>query len=226
MLSKYKVVLFDSDNTLYNHDIHERTAIFEVLKACGIPTLDEYHILFRDINSVVWQEFERGVKHKNGHVVERFSRFLSAAGIDFCPFKMNELYIEALSNQCSPFPESQEVLSVLSKTHKLYIITNGTESIQVRRFNASPLRPNFSGIFTADGVGIQKPYAEFFERVLKDIGSPKHEEVIVIGDSLTSDILGGVNAGLDTCWYNPNHNENTLGVDPTYEIEKLTELIS
>lgn len=226
MLSKYSVILFDSDNTIYNHAIHEKAAIFEVLKTCGFPQLDEYYFIYRDVNADVWKEFEGGIRHEDGHLIERFRRFLSVSGLNACPFELNKLYIDALSNQCSPFPESDAVLAAISKTHKLYIVTNGTESIQHKRYYSSPLLPYLSGIFTADGIGTPKPNAEFFEHVLKSIGNPDPSKVIVIGDSLTSDILGGINAGLDTCWFNPEHKKHPLDISPTYEINKLTELIS
>ncbi|MBQ2841117.1 MAG: YjjG family noncanonical pyrimidine nucleotidase [Oscillospiraceae bacterium] len=225
MLSNYDIILFDSDNTLYNHGIHEKTAIFEAFSLYGEEIDDERYLLYRRINDDIWKEFERGISHTDGPLVERFRRFSDASGISLCPFRINELYVEALSNQCSPFPDSYEVCKKLSETHKLYIITNGTESIQLKRYEVSPLRPFFSGIFTAAGIGIQKPKKEFFDRVLEKIGNPEKRRVIVIGDSLTSDILGGVNAGLDTCWYNPEHKENSMDFSPTYEIESLKSLL-
>ncbi len=225
MLSKYKIILFDSDNTLYDHYIHERTAIFCAFSQYGVKLSEEQYLLYTKINDDIWKEFERGITYDGGPLIERFRRFSKESGIQLSPSDINELYIEALSNQCSPFPESEAVCRALSKTHTLYIITNGTESVQLKRYASSPLRPYFSGIFTATSIGIQKPQAEYFRRVLEKIGNPSPDEVIVIGDSLTSDILGGINSGLDTCWYNPKHKENTLELSPTYEIDKLTALI-
>lgn len=225
MLSKYDIILFDSDNTLYDHGIHERTAIFEAFELYGTPISEELYLRYREINDDIWKEFELGIEHEDGPLIERFRRFSKQCGVEFSPFRINELYVESLSNQCSPFPASFEVCKKLSETHKLYIITNGTESVQLRRFNASPLKPFFSDIFTAASIGVQKPKKEFFDRVLEKIGSPARGRIIIIGDSLTSDILGGKNAGIDTCWYNPGHKENKTEISPTYEIDDLRKLI-
>ena len=120
MLSKYDIILFDSDNTLYSHDIHEKNALFEAFKAYGTKLTDELYLLYRDINSDVWREFERGEELSGGPLIERFVRFSKKTGIDLLPKRINELYVEALSNQCSPFTESFEVCSSLSSFHKLY----------------------------------------------------------------------------------------------------------
>ncbi|MBR5542685.1 MAG: YjjG family noncanonical pyrimidine nucleotidase [Oscillospiraceae bacterium] len=225
MLSKYDIILFDSDNTLYSHDNHEKCALFEAFKAYGVCIDEENYLLYRNINSDVWREFERGITHAHGPLIERFMRFSAASDIELSPERINSLYIEALSDQCSPFAESSEVCRTLSKKHTLYIITNGTESVQLKRYERSPLRPFFSGIFTAAGIGVQKPKEEFFRRVFEKIGNPEKSRVIIIGDSLTSDILGGVNCGIDTCWYNPKRQKNTFDFSPTYEIENLKQLL-
>ncbi len=225
MLSKYEIILFDSDNTLYDHNIHERTAIFCAFSQYGAELSEEQYLLYKKINDDIWKEFERGISHEGGPLIERFNRFSDISGVSLSSEEINTLYIEALSNQCSPFPESESVCRELSKKHTLYIITNGTESVQLKRYEKSPLRPYFSGIFTAASIGVQKPRPEYFDRVLERIGNPPRSKVIVIGDSLTSDILGGANANLDTCWFNPEHKKNSLRISPTYEIERLSALI-
>ncbi len=225
MLSKYDIILFDSDNTIYDHNIHERSAIFEAFEQYGEPITEEMYLLYRKINDDIWKEFERGIKHEKGPLIERFVRFSKLTGTAIVPNRINELYVEALSRQCSPFPDSFEVCKALSTRHTLYIITNGTESVQLRRFNSSPLRPFFTDIFTAAGIGVQKPKKEFFERVFSRIGNPDPDRVIIIGDSLTSDILGGVNSGIDTCWFNPERKKNPMDFSPTYEIDDLKKLL-
>ncbi len=225
MLSKYDILLFDSDNTLYDHGIHEKTAIFEAFSLYGCEITNEQYLLYKKINDDIWKEFERGIQHKYGPLIERFRRFSEATGIELAPDRINELYVEALSNQCAPFPTSLEVCRALAKSHKLYIITNGTESVQLRRFERSPLRPFFEDIFTAASIGIQKPKKEYFDRVLERIKCTDRSRAVVIGDSLTSDILGGINAGIDTIWYNPRFCEHPENISPTYEIHDLKELV-
>lgn len=225
MLSKYDILLFDSDNTLYDHGVHEKTAIFEAFSLYGQKITDEQYLLYKKINDDIWKEFERGIEHPDGPLVERFRRFAEITGMELSPAEINELYVEALSNQCSPFPASFEVCQSLARTHRLYIITNGTESVQLRRFERSPLRPFFKDIFTAAAIGIQKPKKEYFGRVLEKIDCFDRSRAVVIGDSLTSDILGGINAGIDTIWYNPGFNEHPEEICPTYEIHDLKELV-
>lgn len=225
MLSKYDILLFDSDNTLYDHGVHEKTAIFEAFSLYGQKITDEQYLLYKKINDDIWKEFERGIEHTDGPLIERFRRFAEITGMELSPAEINELYIEALSNQCSPFPASFEVCQSLARTHRLYIITNGTESVQLRRFERSPLRPFFEDIFTAAAIGIQKPKKEYFDRVLEKIDCFDRSRAVVIGDSLTSDILGGINAGIDTIWYNPGFNEHPENICPAYEIHDLKELI-
>ncbi len=225
MLSKYDILLFDSDNTLYDHSIHEKAALNSAFSSVGEVLTPEELAVYTKINDDIWKEFEKGVKHEKGPLVERFVRFFDAVGKNISPVLINELYVEALGNQCSPFPDSFEVCKVLSKRYTLYIITNGTESVQIKRYNSSPLRPFFSGIFTASAIGAQKPTAEYFDRVFEKLGNPPRGRAVVIGDSLSSDILGGINAGVDTCWYNPSGKENTSDVRPTYEIKSLRELL-
>ena len=225
MLSKYDIILFDSDNTLYDHGIHEKTAITEAFYAAGESITDEEYALYAKINDGIWKEFEKGIKHKDGPLVERFIRFFRETKKNISPHLINDLYVQALSEQCAPFPDSFDVCKSLSERHTLYIITNGTESVQIKRYNASPLRPFFSGIFTASSVGAQKPTREYFDRVLRALGNPPRERILIVGDSLSSDILGGINSGIDTCWYNPSEKENTSEIKPTYEIRSLRELL-
>ncbi len=227
MISNYDIILFDSDNTLYNHFLHERTALDETFELCGKnPLTEDEYLLYRKINSDIWKEIEIGFPKDKNPLVERFRRFKEASGLSFSPDEINAAYIERLSEQCSPFPETFEVCKTLSSTHKLYVITNGTEYIQVKRYNRSPLLPFFSGLFTAASVGIQKPQKGFFDSVLKQIGNPPKNKVLIVGDSLSSDILGGINSGLDTCWFNPQHAQPSKNILPTYEIDTLTALIS
>ena len=225
MLNRYKVLLFDSDNTLFNHNAHEKLALAEAFAEYGEPLKEGVYELYHEINANCWKEFELGVIHPRGLFIERFDRLAKKTNASFDPERMNAIFTPALGRQSVPFEDSYEVCEKLSKTHTLYIITNGTHSIQLYRYERSPLRPFFSGIFTAESMGANKPKAEFFENVLRQIGNPPKSDCIVIGDSLTSDMQGGVNAGIDTCWFNPNALKNPYDFSVTYEIRSLRELL-
>ncbi len=225
MLSKYDIILFDSDNTLYDHYLHEKNALTLAFSKYGMVLTDELYEIYRNMNDDVWKEFEKGVPLDGGPLVERFRRLNARCCLTLDIERINSLYVSSLGEQCSPFPDSYDVCKALSETHKLYIITNGTHEVQTRRYEKSPLRPFFSGLFTAADIGIQKPKREYFERVLKQIGNPEKSRVVIVGDSLTSDILGGVNSGIDTCWFNLYHKKNTSQIIPTMEITDIRELI-
>ncbi len=225
MLKKYDVILFDSDNTLFDHEKHEKAALYEAFNEYGTPLTDSLYELYRGINNDVWKEFEKGIALPDGPLIERFRRLNARAGTGLDEERINSLYVASLANQCSPFPDSHLVCSTLSKTHKLYIITNGTHEVQTRRYERSPLRPFFSGLFTATDVGVPKPSREYFERVLSELDIKDKSRAVIVGDSLSSDILGGVNSGIDTCWFNPRGDKNSSGIFPTYEISDLKQLI-
>ncbi len=225
MLKKYDIILFDSDNTLYDHAIHERSALTVAFKKYGTPLTQQLYEIYRGINDDVWKEFEKGIPLDGGPLIERFRRLNKRCGLSLEEDRINSLYISSLGEQCSPFPDSYDVCKALSKTHRLYIITNGTHDVQIKRYEKSPLRPFFSGIFTAADIGVQKPKREYFERVLEKIGGSDKERVIIIGDSLSSDILGGINSGIDTCWFNLHGIENASDIIPTYEIRDIKELL-
>ena len=224
-MAKYYCILFDADNTLLNFDAAENKALAETLVNYGIEPDAETVQTYRTINEELWRQLEKGQIRREKLFGERFSRFLKAINAAGDGVEMNRCYLEQLSTH--PDLMSAEVLDVLrelSEVATLAIVSNGAQKVQTRRLAESGVMNFMEDVFISEKMGCEKPNARIFDAALRALGVENREHVLMVGDSLPSDIQGGSNAGLDTCWYNPNHTENPGKVIPTYEIASLEEL--
>ena len=224
-MAKYYCILFDADNTLLNFDAAENKALAETLVNYGIEPDAETVQTYRTINEELWRQLEKGQIRREKLFSERFSRFLKAIDAAGDGVEMNRYYLEQLSTH--PDLMSAEVLDVLrelSEVATLAIVSNGAQKVQTRRLAESGVMNFMEDVFISEKMGCEKPNARIFDAALRALGVENREHVLMVGDSLASDIQGGSNAGLDTCWYNPNHAENPGKVVPTYEISSLEEL--
>ncbi len=222
----YDILLFDADDTIFDFKAGEKTALAETLKEFALPVNDEILTLYHQINDKLWKDFEKGVYSDNFPKHLRFEQLLEILGKSCDAVKMNEVYISHLAEQSVLMKGADSVCKVLSETHSLYIVTNGTATVQHSRFDSSPVRKYFSDMFISSEIGSRKPEREFFQTVFKKIKPTDLSRVIIIGDSLSSDISGGINAGIDTCWFNPLQAPHPEDVCPTYEITALDQLYS
>lgn len=224
---RYTHLLLDADGTLLDFDSAEREALQNTLDEFRIPFKNEYIRLYHDINDSWWKRYERGETDKAALSIGRFRDFLAAVDAEDTDVQaLAAAYMNYLSLGSQLIDGAAEVCTRLSLRCRLYIITNGTAFIQRRRWSNVPQSALFSDVFISDEIGASKPSKEYFDYVLGAIGEVDKERILVIGDSLTSDILGGVNAGLDTCWFNPAHKplpENAAR--PTYIIDDLFDLL-
>ena len=187
--------------------------------------------LYHEINDREWKALERGETTRERIRTERFEKFMAAIAPDGYKSEKTskeiaDYYIEALSHQCILVPESVEVCRKLSEKCELYIITNGTAWVQKSRFADSPLNEFIKKTYISEEIGTAKPAPEYFDAVLSDLGLSRKEaqkRALVVGDSLTSDIKGGCNVGLDTCWYSPRGGVSD-DITPTYTVKSLMEL--
>ena len=224
-MAKYYCVLFDADNTLLNFDAAENKALAETLVNYGIEPDAETVQTYREINSELWKQLEKGQIRREKLMSERFTRFLKAIDAAGNGAEMNLFYLEQLSTH--PDLMSANVLDVLkelSEVATLAIVTNGFDRVQSRRVQESGLLNYIEDVFVSEKLDSEKPNRKIFDAALRSLGVENREHVLMVGDSLSSDIQGGINAGLDTCWFNPNHAENPGKVCPTYEISNLEEL--
>lgn len=224
-MAKYYCILFDADNTLLDFDAAENKALAETLVEYGIEPDAGTVQTYRDINSELWRQLEKGQIRRDKLMGERFTRFLKAINAAGDGAEMNRCYLDHLSSHPDLMtPNVPDVLGELSEVATLAIVTNGFEKVQSRRVAESGIGAYLEDVFVSEKLDSEKPSRRIFDSALRALGVENREHVLVVGDSLTSDIQGGVNADLDTCWFNPGHAENPGKVNPTYEIASLEEL--
>lgn len=225
-MQRYRYLLFDADGTLFDFDRSEREALKRAFDQHHLPFDEKIHFLYHVINQSLWEELEQGFIDKDRLQIERFRRLLDQTGLMEDPEKINETYLAALG-QCNFLMDGAlQVCAELRKDHHLAIITNGLARVQYPRFYQSAIAAYFSRLFVSEEIGHQKPKREFFDRVLQNLQVKDKSQVLVIGDSLTADIEGGLRAGLDTCWYNPERRPKREDICPTYEILRLEDILT
>lgn len=225
-----KVVLWDIDGTLLDFGQAENYAIkrcFEIFEmgACTDEMVERYSA----INTKYWERLERNEITKQEVLVGRFREFFETEGLAVEKAEQfNEEYQVRLGDKVFFNDDGKELVWELRERGILqYAVTNGTLTAQRRKLAASGLDRLLSGAFISDEIGVEKPNMGFFEHVfsaLSQAGDFNKDEIMIVGDSLTSDIQGGNNAGIVSCWYNPNGNKNTKGLRIEYDIRKLDEL--
>lgn len=227
-MMKAKIILWDIDGTLLNFEEAEKYAIrrcfslFE-LGTCSDEMLAEYSV----INRSYWERLERGELSKPEVLVGRFREFFKKQGLPVEKAEaFNSEYQIRLGDKAFYHDEGEDVVRYFKeKGIRQYAVTNGTLTAQERKLAVSGLDKLLDGVFISDVIGVEKPNIGFFEAVWKEIGSFAGEDVVIVGDSLTSDMQGGNNAGILCCWYNPKGQENTKGLRIDYEISSLQELL-
>jgi HAD superfamily (subfamily IA) hydrolase, TIGR02254 len=225
-----QVVLWDIDGTLLDFGQAENYAMkkcFEILEM-GVCT-DEMVARYAAINIKYWERLERNEITKQETLVGRFQEFFETEKLPMDKAALfNQEYQIRIGDKVF-FNDNGAALVKELKEHKIaqYAVTNGTLAAQRRKLAASGLDRLFDGAFISDEVGVVKPNIEFFELVFESAFKVKHyekNEIMIVGDSLTSDMQGGNNAGIVCCWYNPKGNKNTRGLRIDYEIKNLNEL--
>ena len=224
-MAKYYCILFDADNTLLDFDAAESKALADTLRNYGIEPDAETVQTYRTINGELWRQLEKGQIRRDKLMAERFTRFLKAVNAAGSGAEMNQYYLDQLSTHPDlAAPNVLDVMKELAEVATLAVVTNGFDRVQSRRVAESGLKEFVEEVFVSEKLDSEKPNRKIFDTALRSLGVENRECVLMVGDSLTSDIQGGINAGLDTCWFNPSHNENPGKVCPTYEIETLEEL--
>lgn len=222
-----KVILWDVDGTLLDFKQAEYAAIkkcFEIFEL-GECT-DEMIARYSAINRNYWEKLERGEITKQEVLVNRFAEFFEKENIKTdCASEFNVEYQKWLGETICFCDNSFELLQSLKGRVKQYAVTNGTKAAQDRKLQKSGLIDIFDGVFISEVVGIEKPGIGFFEYVWEKIGTYEKEEIMIVGDSLTSDMQGGNNAGIVCCWYNPKGMGNNTDLKIEYEIDDLQKIV-
>ena len=218
----YTWLLFDADDTLFDYPLAETKALRSTFEQFGQVYRSEYLRIYQVFNRQVWGEFERGETSAAELRLKRFHMLFQETGIPLDPQEFSLRFLENLAQGCDLLPGAVEVLKAVSHRQHIGLVTNGLKEVQRTRLELSAIRSYFEKIFISDEMGVAKPAAGFFEAVFREIGNPPKSEVLIVGDSLSSDMQGGINYGIDTCWFNPGGKTTELPV--TYTINRLDQL--
>ena len=222
---RYEIIIFDADETLFDFKKSEKEAFRQAIINLNIDYIEDYHLkTYSEINTAIWKEFEQGLITQEKLKVERFKRLSDKLNLNFDANDFAKSYMNFLRDGSFLYENSLELIQDLSKDFKLYIVTNGLTYVQDKRIRQSIMSKYFEDIVISEEILISKPNPEIFEYTLRNVTNLDKSKVLMVGDSLTSDIQGGINFGIDTCWYNPKKLENKTKFKPTYEISSYDEL--
>ena len=226
-MKKYTTILFDADETLLDFNKDETQALIKTLTNHGVPTTEENINIYKEINQGLWKALERGEIDKPTLKKVRFSLFFEKIGFETTadPFTINEEYLSNLGDGGNLLTYAKNLLIKLkAEGYDLYIVTNGIEHTQKRRLTKAGILPFFTEIFVSEAVGYQKPRKEYFDYVLSHIKEQDKTKVLLIGDSLTSDIKGATDAGIDCIWLRHDAATDCSEYNPEYIISDLREV--
>lgn len=223
-MKKITTLLWDVDGTLLDFLAAERYGMVKCCREIGVEMDDEMLAVYSAINRSWWEKHERGeVTQKEvfrGRLQELFARY----GVAYTDYdRFNEQYQQALGEVAYPMEDSLRLFEALGKYFRQYLVTNGSREAQEAKLRRCGLDKLADGVFISSVVGAQKPTKAFFDHVQEKTGYLPGETMIV-GDSLTSDMLGGNNAGICCCWYNPRGMARKEGIRVDYELHSLWEL--
>ena len=224
-MSKLKHVFLDLDDTLFDFHKSEGEALSKTLSSLGIEPTSENLALYSRINRSQWESLERGEVTRDVILVRRFEILFRELGItNKEPRDAQKLYEGNLCREYHYLPGAIELIEALFGKYKLYLASNGTAVVQDSRIGLSGIAKYFDGIFISERIGYNKPNKEFFDGCFATIKNFSRDEAIIIGDSLTSDIRGGINAGIKTCLFNPMRKPSNTDIIPDYEVYSLSEI--
>ncbi len=217
-------LLLDLDDTILDFHMQEYFAIRKTLSAAGIAPTDDVCDLYSKINLRHWAMLEKKEITREKLAWHRFFELFEAVGVAADPHGISELYWDNLASGHYFLPGAEDAVKALAKKYKLYMVTNGTARVQAKRIASAELAPYFEKIFVSQEMGADKPDKAYFDRCFAQIPDFDPEKAIIVGDSLSSDIRGGKNAGIKTCWVNPKGKTAPAENMPDYEIESIAEL--
>ena len=217
-------VLFDLDDTLFDFHKAEKIALTKTLVHFGIDPTEETLALYSTINAAHWKRLELGEISREEVKVGRYRELFETIGVECDPVKATAYYESMLAIGHYFMPGAPELLEELYRKYRLYIVSNGTAKVQEGRIGSSGIAKYMDGIFISQILGANKPDKQFFDICFAEIPDFSLSETVIIGDSLSSDIKGGINAGLTTVWFNPKGIENDNDIKPDYTIKELSEV--
>lgn len=222
----YKLVILDADGTLFDYEMAEKYALNEAFREFSYSEdTEEICNRYREINLGLWLELEKGSITKEELRDERFRRLFLEYQLDYNVHTFSEYYLLKLGESSFLIDGAKDICSYLKeKNYRVVILTNGIKTVQVSRLGKSTIKGYVDHMIVSEEVGVNKPDPYIFEYTFNLLGHHDKENVIMIGNSLTADIQGGINYGIDTCWLNLSKRKNDTGICPKHEIHSLEEL--
>ena len=223
---RWEILLFDLDHTLFDFDASKRESFSRVIATCpGDHDLDALLATLAEVENPLWRGLESGTVRLEDLNLLRWSGLVDRAGLDADPDDLGRSYLHELGRTGSLYPGAREMLESLAATHRLGMITNGYSEVQRARMEVFDFGHLFDVVTISSEIGIAKPDPDFFAPTMADLGDPDPATVLVVGDSLSSDIAGAVNAGFDSCWYNPHGKPIPDGsAEPSHQVKTFAEL--
>jgi putative hydrolase of the HAD superfamily len=227
-LKHYQYILLDADETLFDFNLSEKTAIMQTFLEQEHFLSEEQYQIYHDINDALWRLVETGEMTQAQVRLERFIRFFNYYKLNLDAASIAQNYIKKLSELGLLFKGARELCETLHKSYKTALVSNGNSFVQRSRIKAADIEKYFDAVIISEEVHSAKPDARIFKTALKELGCPDNEagaNALMIGDSLVADIAGGINAGIDTCWYNPDNMENKTEFKPVYIANDYKDII-
>ena len=225
-MGRYDIVLLDADMTIFDFERSERESLRRTLEFHGLPCTDEVEATYLKINHALWDAFARGEVDQDFLVVERFEALSRIYDMGWDSARVNRDYLNGLGEEAHLLPGAMEFCRTLKDMGlTLAIATNGMPVAQRGRYTRTGMDRVIPHIFISMELGVQKPLPAYFDKVCEALNVTDRSRVVMIGDSLGSDILGGNNAGIDTVWYNPKGTPLTGRAVPTYTVSSYGEIL-
>ena len=221
---KYEFILIDLDQTIFDFRKAEEMALGKTIRAFGLEPTEAVIARYKQINRGLWARLEQGTVTHQQVLEDRFGNLFEAFGMTVDKAACSKAYGDGLSERHYYLPGAEEALAALQGKYRLYLASNGTAAVQRRRMDSAELYRFFDDIFISQEIGADKPALAFFEGAFAKIPGFDRSRAMIVGDSLTSDIRGGNNAGIATCWVNPDGKAHPADIRVDYEIKSLAEL--
>jgi YjjG family noncanonical pyrimidine nucleotidase len=219
-IKNYEWVLFDADDTLFHFDAF--AGLQMMFSGFGVSFTQQDYENYQMVNKPLWVEYQNGAITAQQLQYRRFDAW--AAKLQVTALELNSAFLCAMAEVCVPLEGAVSLLDGLKGKAQLGIITNGFTELQQIRLERTGLKHYFDLLVISEQIGIAKPHPGIFDHALLNMGSPQRERVLMVGDNPDSDILGGINAGMHTCWINAHNKPIPEGINPHYQVSSLNEL--